>query len=501
MLTKRDTSPQDLDAQTAQASSGNQQRLRVDLVLAAAAGLGLVGLALRAGRVLRTGLWSDEAFTIEVVGMARDEFYGFVTQSMDLHPPGYYLWLRTISFLTPGGPAPIEVLRFVTASTFVVSLAAVWLLMRRSPRSLIRFVACGAVLALSPAGIYLDAELRMYGMLTGAVLWTLVAAERYVRSSPMSLRAGVALGLLFSVLGMIHYAGLVIAAALGASILLSHGVVVVKGRRFAALGLTLAAVWLPYSPVLFGHLKKSSPYDVTASDAMGFLVLSLGVAGAVTVTAAVLSVVQKRSVSGGIEAELALPGFVIASLILSVVSFFFQRNILNVGIVSSVAALLVVAAARRIPVNSYHLAACGLMVGALAVPAAVVLPADQETFGPNRVSTVDVLDQVLAAAPYSGLDLGVGSVIIHVDWDPANAHFAMEANSRVPLAVVDVVSLRQSDPRRELLSIVGEHLDACSGSVLIVSRVIGGYRSALSAEFDGTELLRFAHVIDCRNSS
>lgn len=456
-----------------------------------------VAVGLRVNRVARTNLWNDEVFTVHVVNLGLVDFLRFVAKSEDLHPPGYYFLLRLVSLATPGGPASVELLRLVTAMVILLSLSAIWRLASSARSPSRTFFTAAAAVALSPAGIYLDAELRMYGLLAAATLWTLVAAENWVRAPASSVSAGVLLGLAVAGLGLIHYAGLLIGFGIVSACVVSERRLALQGRRMQSFGVVLALIWVPYSPIFLGHLGREAPYSFAYSDVTRFGFLAIGAVGLAALFAAFLSAIYD-SVSDPLRHDIPLTSFLIVSTVLLVITFVFGRTLINIGVVWAVTRLLLIAAARRIATGRNGLyAAAFLIVASVALPAAFYLPTVQHVFGANRISTVMVLDDTLNLAASSGFSLGNGSVVVHADWSLSNDWFLQQARTSAPLAKIELIQISDPDNVSKVVEVAEGHALQCEGELLIISRVLDRYVEVLVTQFGGIRISTAAIVIPC----
>ncbi|MDR5696552.1 MAG: glycosyltransferase family 39 protein [Armatimonadota bacterium] len=186
----------------------------------------------------------DEAFAAHVAGLPWTGWLAFLVRH-DAHPPLFYALLKAWTAVL--GDSAVA-LRGLSAVCGGGAVAATIRLGRAALRGQAGMVA-GAILAVSPLYLYTAAEARMYPLLVA--LFALAAAEvltLWNRNAGFPWLLALALtGLLYT-----HYLGVGLVAALAAGALWSGGRAALA--RYAAALAVAGAAFLPWVPILLGHV-------------------------------------------------------------------------------------------------------------------------------------------------------------------------------------------------------------------------------------------------------
>ncbi|MDX2159917.1 MAG: hypothetical protein SF162_01200 [bacterium] len=153
--------------------------------------------------LLDQSLWYDEAYSLVTSSLPAMDFIQAVAR--DVHPPSYYLLMRSWQSLLGGGNLAVELLRLPSVG---FGLVCVWL-MYEAARSLNLSKATGLVaaglMAIAPNAIYYSSELRIYSAFIAAVLLAIILYQRQSRWFPV----------LIAVLPWLHQMGLLYASVMG----------------------------------------------------------------------------------------------------------------------------------------------------------------------------------------------------------------------------------------------------------------------------------------------
>lgn len=408
----------------------------------------VAGLILRIGKIVTRDIWHDETFTWQVINSS---FGGMVGEiSRDVHPPLHYLISWIINQGSLDGVSPLY-MRLGNLVWFVgLGMLAYWAAC--VPRVRVGFVSAFAVAAVAPSFVEIGAELRMYGLLLFLVAALLLSVHGVVQAP--SLRnsvAAIALGIAAS---WTHYFGVNATASILAAALLVGGRQAVK--RVMAIGAVTGLGVLALVPWLIPNLDRGLPYDVDVSTAISRVIQGFGPIGVILLVAAAVTSWRVRrqeqlrsKESDRPQSDRALSRFSTialvsaALLLLTIAGWRILRGelVVNVG-VSTVIAFMLLAGLLGIVEMPRTLLVKSLLVGGLVT---VAMSAAWSWGSPNywlgiRLSTVDVLDEVLRQYPTAGEDGGDGMLIIHIDWPNSNRHFLESAGARVPLAIVELGS-------------------------------------------------------------
>ena len=473
----------------AEVAGANGLDSRDSKVVCLAALIGL-GLFFRYYRVLQTSLWGDETFTLRIVSLDLRDFFALFTSGQDLHPPAYYFFLWLVDRLFPG-ESPTLLLRLTSATVLVGTLAAVYVLSKRSSQPTNFLLLAGVCFALSPAGVYLDGELRMYGALLAESLWILVAAEYRLSHPSRPVRSGIGLGAASTLASLTHYVGVLIAVAALIALLVAQRRRFFDRRFLISLSLPILVLWIPWATVLVSHVPRSKPYPMGLEESLRFVMLVLGPFGIFVVLLAGYQAMRRSAATSAVRAPLSM--FVSSIALLAICLLLTGENLLTLGVAAATVSSLVVAAARSVLWDSRRALLLCVVIGSLCLPAALALPKNQGTYGANRISTVEILDDLIPKAVAAGISLGPESVIVHIDWPSANQYFEREALLRLPLTQVACVSLAGD----ATLSEVDRVIDGCGSHAVVISRVIARYRHDLVFRHGAKPMGQFAAIIDC----
>ena len=249
----------------------------------------VVGVATRF--ITRSGLWLDEALTVNIANLPLDQITGALEH--DGHPPLYYFLLH---FWTGWFGTGDVAARSMSGLFGILCLPLVWILGRRKGGTLLAWVAV-AVVALSPFAVRYSDEARMYSLVMLLVFIGWVLLDDIVSMGRATIARFIALAVVSAALLYTHYWGLWLLAAVGIVMLwrLWRLRAVPSPERRAALGVVLALVaagiaFVPWVPTMLyqgAHTGTpwASPMRPTSALAVTLADLSAGSYGEQTLVA------------------------------------------------------------------------------------------------------------------------------------------------------------------------------------------------------------------------
>jgi hypothetical protein len=321
----------------------------------------------------------------------------------------------------------------------------------------------------------------MYGLLV-ALSGTLVIYMVHVAVDPKPhwTRVAVMAVLVWS-LAWTHYAGVVVGGAIAVT---AFGYMVARGWRIewripvAALIAALGVIPLQQPLRYQLEFVNATLYATLPGEVSGFFLWGIAGTGMAAILVAVVAVAQTgvrgiRRVVSDPESS-ALIGIAGGSAILAVATFVVLSIAVDIDMynfgVSIVPPLLITLAAAALADRLLSRALVVLvLVGVVAAGSvAVWTNRDPSVFEPNRVSTLDALDDALNDIGISG-KLLEETAVVHIDWDTSNGHFLDVVEERLPGLVVRVLPISR---RAELSGLLSElHQADGFSSVVVISRI------------------------------
>ncbi len=134
----------------------------------------LIGFGLRVQRLDFQPLWGDEGWSIYFAVQSLPQLLALT--ALDIHPPLYYILLKTWFGLAGVGA---ETGRFLSVLTGTLLIPALYLLGRRLFNDLRMGAAAAAVAAVMPLAIYYSQEVRMYQLVTLLGVLSMVSLVRW----------------------------------------------------------------------------------------------------------------------------------------------------------------------------------------------------------------------------------------------------------------------------------------------------------------------------------
>lgn len=249
----------------------------------------LVGVVTRF--LTRSGLWLDEALTVNIAHLPLDRIIGALEH--DGHPPLYYFLLHFwIDWFGTGDLAA----RSLSGVFGLLCLPLVWVIGRRKGGTLLAWVAV-AVVAVSPFAVRYSDEARMYSLVMLLVLIGWVLLDDIVIRGRSTIPRFVALAVVSAALLYTHYWGMWLLGAVGIVMLcrLWKARRTPSADRRSAMGVVIALLaalvaFLPWIPTMLyqgAHTGTpwASPMRPTSALAVTLADISAGSYGEQTLIA------------------------------------------------------------------------------------------------------------------------------------------------------------------------------------------------------------------------